>query len=272
MRWLHLKQRNVLHSMQPMMPSLFLGHGSPMNLVLENSYTEALEALSKELPTPKAILVISAHWYSDQTAVSMSEGLTSKTLYDFIGFPKALYEIKYESPSNKTLSKCIATLLDVPLVERGLDHGAWMPLSFLFPKANIPVIQLCINKNLSLDMHVKLGEKLTVLREEGIMIIGSGNITHNLGMVDFYNINAPVAQWAQNVDNFVEKAFINNDIKSLVEIETLCPDFKTAHPILDHYLPLLYIAGTRTKEDQVQTILPLFQNSTLSMKGFMFKN
>lgn len=255
--------------MSQMMPSLFVGHGSPMNLILENSFTEALESLSKELPTPKAILVISAHWYTTQTAVSMSSGIAYETLYDFYGFPPALYELNYPSPSNNTLSKRIATLLDAPLVERGLDHGAWMPLHFLFPKASIPVIQLSLNKNLPLALHVKLGEQLKVLREEGIMIIGSGNITHNLGLVDFYNINAPAVEWAKNVDSFIDKAFTGNDTDALIRIESLCPDFKTAHPSIDHYLPLLYIAGTRREEDTLQSITPLFQNASLSMRGFM---
>jgi len=255
--------------MSTIMPSLFLGHGSPMNLILDNSFTEALEALSHELPTPKAILVISAHWYTNQTAVSMSSGIASETIYDFYGFPPALYEQKYESPSNNTLSKHIATLLDVPLIERGLDHGAWMPLHFLFPKANIPVIQLSLNKNLPLPLHVKIGEQLQVLREEGIMIIGSGNITHNLSMVDFYNMNAPAVKWAKNVDDFVDEAFSSNTIDSLTRIETLCPDFKTAHPSIDHYLPLLYIAGTRRKEDELKILTPFFQNASLSMRGFM---
>ncbi|WP_263834041.1 dioxygenase family protein [Sulfurospirillum oryzae] len=257
--------------MPPIMPSLFLGHGSPMNLILENSYTEALEALSRELPTPKAILVISAHWYTNQTSVSISSGIAYETLYDFYGFPPALYELSYKSPSNNTLSKRIATLLDAPLVERGLDHGAWMPLFYLFPKASIPVIQLSINKNLPLSLHVKMGEQLQVLREEGIMIIGSGNLTHNLGLVDFYNINAPAVEWAKNVDSFIDKAFTCKDIDSLIRIESLCPDFKTAHPSIDHYLPLLYIAGTLKENECVQSIVPIFQNSSLSMRGFITK-
>lgn len=255
--------------MNSAMPSLFLGHGSPMNLILENSFTEALEALSKVLPTPKAILVISAHWYTNQTALSISSGIAYETIYDFYGFPPALYELRYESPSNNTLSKRIATLLDAPLMERGLDHGAWMPLHFLFPKANIPVIQLSINKNLPMPLHVKLGEQLSVLRDEGIMIIGSGNLTHNLGMVDFYNINAPAMAWAKNVDTFIDEAFSGNNIDALTRIESLCPDFKIAHPSIDHYLPLLYIAGTRKKEDEVNVITPFFQNASLSMRGFM---
>jgi len=255
--------------MSELMPSLFLGHGSPMNLVLENSFTESLESLSRELLSPKAILVISAHWYTNQTAVSISSGIAYETLYDFYGFPPALYELSYKSPSNNTLSKRIATLLDAPLVERGLDHGAWMPLYYLFPKASIPVIQLSINKNLPMISHVKIGEKLQALREEGIMIIGSGNVTHNLNMVDFYNINAPAVQWAKNVDAFIDNAFTTNDVDSLVRIETLCPDFKTAHPSLDHYLPLLYIAGSKMEHEHFRSIIPLFQNSSLSMRGFI---
>lgn len=251
------------------MPSLFLGHGSPMNLVLENSFTESLESLSHELPSPKAILVISAHWYTNQSAVSISSGIAYETLYDFYGFPPSLYELSYKSPSNNTISQRIATLLDVPLVERGLDHGAWMPLYYLFPKASIPVIQLSINKNLPLAMHVKIGEQLQILRKEGIMIIGSGNLTHNLGMVDFYNMNAPAVEWAKNVDTFIDRAFNANDTESLIRIEERCSDFKTAHPSIDHYLPLLYIAGTRRDEDTLRTLLPIFQNASLSMKSFM---
>lgn len=251
------------------MPSLFLGHGSPMNLVLDNQFTQGLQTLSKTLPLPKAILAISAHWYTNQTAVSIASGISYETIYDFYGFPSSLYDIRYDSPSNNTLSKRIATLLDVHLVERGLDHGAWMPLHFLFPKASIPVIQLSIDKNLPMHAHVKIGEQLQALRDEGILILGSGNLTHNLGLVDFYNIEATPVQWAQNVDAFIENAFTCNSIESLIDIEAQCPDFKTAHPSIDHYLPLLYIAGTRTQEDSVKILTPFYQNASLSMKGFM---
>ncbi len=252
------------------MPSLFIGHGSPMNLVLENAFTHALQELSQELPLPKAILVISAHWYTDTTAISIASGIASKTLYDFHGFPKVLYDISYESPSNTTIAKRIATLLDAPMLERGLDHGAWMPLHFLFPKASVPVIELSINKNLPMPLHVTIGEQLQVLRKEGIMIIGSGNITHNLKRIDAYAINAPAAPWAQTVDNFISSAFTCNDIESLVNIQTLCPEFETAHPSLEHYLPLLYIAGSRLPHEEAKILTPFFQNSSLSMKGFMF--
>jgi len=251
------------------LPSLFLGHGSPMNLVLDNRFTQALEALSSELPLPKAIVMISAHWYTDHTALSIASGIGYDTLYDFYGFPPSLYEIRYESPSNNTLSKRIASLLGAPLVERGLDHGAWMPLHFLYPKASIPVIQLSINKHLPMSAHVSIGEKLQMLREEGMMLIGSGNLTHNLGLVDFYNIDAKPLAWAQNVDAFIEKAFTCNDKQSLIDIAKQCPDFTTAHPSIDHYLPLLYIAGTRHENDTVTLLTPFFQNASLSMKGFM---
>lgn len=250
------------------MPSLFLGHGSPMNLILDNSFTHSLRELSKTLPTPKAILVISAHWYTDITQVSFSQ-ITNETIYDFYGFPQTLYSLHYEAPSDKALSEKIATMLNAPLVERGLDHGAWMLLHFLYPKANIPTIQLSINKNLPLSLHVKIGEQLQSLREEGVLIIGSGNVTHNLGQVDFYNIEATPPQWALNVDHFIAKAFEERDIDSLVDIQKRCVEFNIAHPSIDHYLPLLYIAGTLKKEDQITSILQSFQNGSLSMRGFM---
>ena len=251
-----------------MIPSLFLGHGSPINLVLDNQFTQSLRALSKTLPIPKAILVISAHWYTDVTQVSFSYN-SNETIYDFYGFPQELYSMEYKAPSDKALSEKISMLLGVPLVERGLDHGAWMPLHFLYPNANIPTLQLSINKNLPLSLHVKIGEQLQSLRNEGVLIIGSGNVTHNLGRVDFYNIDAKPPQWALDVDAFIAKAFEERDINSLVDIQKRCPQFSIAHPSIDHYLPLLYLAGTLKKEDKITSILQTFQNGSLSMRGFI---
>ncbi|MDD3342098.1 MAG: class III extradiol ring-cleavage dioxygenase [Sulfurospirillaceae bacterium] len=253
--------------MSALMPCLFVGHGSPMNLILDNRFTQALKTLSKELPKPKAILVISAHWYTHETCISFTH--SQELIYDFYGFPQALYDIRYPAPSAYELAQKIAQKLGISIQERGLDHGAWMPLSFLYPTAAIPTIQLSINKNLSMEAHVKLGEQLQSLREEGVLILGSGNITHNLGRIDFQNMEAMPPQWAKNVDNFVDEAFRNNAIDSLTRIETLCPDFKTAHPSIDHYLPLLYIAGLVRKEDTITSILPFFQNGSLSMRGFL---
>lgn len=252
------------------MPSLFISHGSPMNLVLDNRFTQALETLSTQLVLPKAILVVSAHWYADQTAVSIASGITYETLYDFYGFPPSLYELSYESPSNNSLSKHVSDLLGgIPMVERGLDHGAWMPLYYLFPKASIPVIELSINKHLRFDEHVALGKKLASLRDEGVMLIASGNVTHNLGTVDFYTIDATPPIWAQNVDAYINHAFAQNDIQSLIDIERRCETFKTAHPNVDHYVPLLYTAGSRRADDTLSVLTPFFQNASLSMRGFM---
>ena len=253
---------------QPTMPSLFLGHGSPLNLILDNALTQGLTDLGKQLPTPKAILLISAHWYTDATQVSFARS-TNETIYDFYGFPQELYTLQYKAPSDKAVSEKIAKLLNVPLVERGLDHGAWMPLHFLYPKADIPTLQLSINKNLPLSLHVKIGEQLQALRNEGLLIIGSGNITHNLGRVDFYNIDAPPPQWALDVDAFIVKAFMERDIDSLTDIQKRSHEFSIAHPSIDHYLPLLYIAGTLKKEDTITSILKFFQNGSLSMRGFL---
>lgn len=255
---------------QRTMPALFLGHGSPLNLLLDNTFTQGLSELGEQLPRPKAILVISAHWYTDATQVSFSRDV-NETIYDFYGFPKALYDLSYQAPSDKTYATKIANLLHVPLVERGLDHGAWMPLHFLYPKADIPTLQLSINKNLPLSLHVKIGEQLQSLRDEGVLIIGSGNITHNLGQVDFYNIDATPPLWALNVDAFIAKAFETRDIEHLVNIQKYCDEFPMAHPYIDHYLPLLYVAGTLKKEDTITSILQFFQNGSLSMRGFIVR-
>lgn len=249
-----------------LMPALFIGHGSPMNLILDNAFTQALKRLSKELPQPKAILVISAHWYDTGTFVSYAS--TPELIYDFYGFPQALYTLSYPAPSAFELAQDISQRLAIPIKERGLDHGAWMPLSFLYPDASIPTIQLSINKNLPMALHVKIAQELQSLRDEGVLILGSGNLTHNLGRIDFQNIDATPPQWAKNVDTFIEKAFTCKDVDALVNIETLCPDFKTAHPSIDHYLPLLYIAGLIRQEDTITSILPFFQNASLSMRGF----
>ena len=144
-----------------------------------------------------------------------------------------------------------------------------MPLHLLYPKASIPVIQLSINKNLSMEEHVALGKKLAPLREEGVLIMGSGNLTHNLNLVNFYNMSAPAVEWAVAVDRYIEEAFLNNDLDKLTRIESLCPEFKIAHPSYDHYLPLLYIAAMRQPEESVTILTPFFQNASLSMKGFM---
>lgn len=251
----------------PTMPALFVGHGSPMNLILDNPFTQTLRQLTQSLPTPKAILVISAHWYDTGTFVSYSP--TRELIYDFYGFPQALYALSYPAPTAFELAQAISKRLNLPIKERGLDHGAWMPLSFLYPDASIPTIQLSISQKLPMGSHVKLGEELQSLRDEGVLILGSGNITHNLGRIDFQNMDAMPPQWAKNVDTFIEKAFTCRDNDSLINIETLCPDFKTAHPYIDHYLPLLYIAGLVRKEDSITSILPFFQNGSLSMRGFL---
>lgn len=249
------------------MPALFVGHGSPLNLILDNAFTQELRQLAKSFSTPKAILVISAHWYDAKTSVSYST--SNELIYDFYGFPQALYNLKYPAPSALELANAIAQKLKIPLKERGLDHGAWMPLYYLYPNADIPVIQLSINKNLPMPLHVKLSYELQYLRDEGVLILGSGNVTHNLGLIDFQNIDAPAPSWAKKVDSYVEKAFTCKDISALINIENLCPEFKMAHPSQDHYLPLLYIAGLIREEECITSVLPYFQNGSLSMRGFL---
>lgn len=246
--------------------ALFISHGSPMNIIDDNPYTRHLKQLGTTLSKPKAILILSAHWATNGSVVSVVD--KPETLHDFFGFPESLYTINYAAEGEIAASLLLAGLTHAHIDRHhGLDHGAWSVLVHLFPKHDIPVFQLSIDLSKSGIWHYELGQTLSLLRDQGIMLIGSGNVTHNLGNIDG-NRDASVAQWAKEFDDAFADALTNNK-KALIEFDL--PHFAHAHPTLEHYLPILPILGSQREDETISTIYEGFQHGTLSMRCFQIR-
>lgn len=249
----------------PTFPVLFLGHGSPMNAIEENSFVASFRALGKELPRPKAILCISAHWYIKGTKICQVPH--PETIHDFYGFPKALFDVQYPAPGSPTLAKETQQLL-APIVEAGLsdewglDHGAWTVLRHIFPNADVPVVQLSIDYSLAPEKHFEIGKQLHALRQRGILIVGSGNIVHNLGLVDFARINDENYgyDWAIEARAKTNQWLLGGDIESLIQYQKQGRALQLAAPSPEHYLPLLYVLGAADKKES----LTLFNDKLLA--------
>lgn len=226
-------------------PALFVGHGNPMHAVSENAYTRAWRLLGASL-RPKAILAISAHWYVRGTRVTAMA--KPKTIHDFGGFPDELYQVEYPAAGSPELARRVRDLLaplDVSLDESwGLDHGTWSVLVHMFPAADIPVVQLSIDRTKPASFHYELGAKLAPLQDEGVLVLGSGNVVHNLETVAWGDPSAAPYDWAARFDARVRELLLAKDHASLVEYSKLGPDALLSVPTPDHYLPLLYVAGT----------------------------
>ena len=225
------------------MPAAFVGHGNPMNALEKNRYTEAWRILGESVPQPRAILVISAHWYTNATAVTAMP--RPRTIHDFYGFPQKLFDVQYPAPGAPELAHMVADVCHPTWVGRdidswGIDHGTWSVLCHAFPDASIPVVQLSLNAFKDFDHHLELGRKLAPLREQGVLIIGSGNIVHNLRAIDFSQPDEGF-DWALRFDAAARETLQNSptDVAAL-DAHT---DFGNAVPTPDHFLPLLYIAG-----------------------------
>jgi 4,5-DOPA dioxygenase extradiol len=252
------------------MPVLFMGHGSPMNAIEDNHWSRAFRALAAELPRPKAILSISAHWYIRGTYVTDNE--QPPTIHDFGGFPQELFQVQYPAPGDPEMAQRIVKLLGrhgaALRADLGLDHGTWSVLRHLRPDADCPVLQLSIDQNLSLTAHLEIGHALAALREVGVLVMGSGNITHNLrdAFQRGWGPNAETPDWAQAFDRDIASAIEQHDTRFLTtSVES---DYgRLSHPTLDHYLPLLYSIGAADIQDRVRFPITGFDLGSLSMRA-----
>jgi 4,5-DOPA dioxygenase extradiol len=265
----HLYSLSQGFSKTEKMPILFLGHGSPMNAIEENQFVEGFRKVGKTIPKPNAILCISAHWLTKGTKVT-AMGLPP-TIHDFGGFPKALFDVQYPAPGSPELAKETQQILSPIAVELddswGLDHGAWSVIKHLYPNADIPVIQMSIDYNQPMNYHFELANKLQSLREKGILIIGSGNIIHNLRMVDFANMDKDNYgyDWAIEVREKVNGFLLDGNYNPLIQYEKQSKAFQLAIPTPDHYIPLLYILGLQQKNEQLSLFNDKLVAGSLSM-------
>lgn len=265
----HLQQLSDALPSSERMPVLFLGHGSPMNAIEENEFVTGFRNVATKLPKPKAILCISAHWFTRGTKVTAME--MPRTIHDFGGFPQALFDVQYPAKGSPTLAKETADILkplEVELDEKwGLDHGAWTVIKHLYPNADVPVIQMSIDYTKSPTYHFELAAKLNELRDKGIMIIGSGNIVHNLGLADFANLNKDNYgfDWAIEVRSKVNNWLGDGNFKSIVEYDKQGKAFQLAIPTPEHYLPLIYTLGLKSKKDDLSMFNDKMLAGSLSM-------
>jgi 4,5-DOPA dioxygenase extradiol len=271
----NMKNLNDLHNISQTfanterMPVLFLGHGNPMNAIEENQFVTGFRNIAKTLPTPNAILCISAHWYTNGTKVTAME--MPRTIHDFGGFPKELFEVQYPANGSPILAKETKQILLPTIVELdekwGLDHGAWSVIKHLYPTANIPVIQLSIDYTKPAIYHYELAQKLNALRNKGILIIGSGNIVHNLRLVDFPNFDKDNYgyDWAIEAREFVNSQLLKGDYTPLINYEKQSKALQIAIPTPEHYLPLIYTLGLKQKDENISLFNDKLVAGSLSM-------
>ncbi len=254
------------------MPVLFIGHGSPINIVSHNTYTQSLQSLSASLPKSEAILVISAHWLTRGTYMNSTE--RPEQIYDFYGFPHELYKIRYQPPGAPEIAGSIvkdSRFKNIQIdKERGIDQGAWAVLLFLFPKADIPVLEMSIDMTLDEEGHYNFARKFSFLRRQKILIIGSGNIVHNLRQAEYMEDARPFP-WAVEFDNFIKDALLQKDTERLLHFKKISPAAALAVPTNDHYLPMLYIAGLQEKGEEITFFHEGIQNGSVSMRSFIIQ-
>jgi 4,5-DOPA dioxygenase extradiol len=247
-----------------------------MNIVLENSFTKSLRVLAKRLPRPKAILVISAHWLTTGTAVTSTE--KPRTIHDFYGFPDELYKISYPSPGSPAFADLAADADSKGRIrldrEWGLDHASWAVLKHMYPDADIPVVEMSLDYRYGerrpkpLRYHYDLAAELRPLRARGVLIMGSGNIVHNLGLADFGDMGAKPVEWAVEFDKGVERRLLGRDHAGLLDLAALGSSASTAVPTLDHYLPMIYALALQEKDEPLTFVHEGFQNASISMRCF----
>jgi len=255
------------------LPAIFFGHGNPLNALLRNTHTEGWAAMGKSIPRPSAVLCVSAHWYLPGTRVtSMAQ---PATIHDFGGFPRELYEVEYPAPGSPELARRVSELLrpiPVALDEEswGLDHGTWSVLCHVFPETDIPVVQLSIDETQPPSFHYQTGKRLAALRDEGVLVIGSGNIVHNLHTYAWGRHDFEPFDWAVRFETRARELLLAGDDAPLVDYEALGRDATLSVPTPDHYLPLLYIMALRREGEQVSFPVEGFDGGSISMLTVQF--
>jgi 4,5-DOPA dioxygenase extradiol len=254
------------------MPVLFIGHGSPMNAIETNAYTKCLNQLGASLKRrPKAILCVSAHWMSEGTWITHMDD--PKTIHDFYGFPQALFDVEFPAPSDPKLAEMIAHTIKSPRINLdsemwGFDHGTWSVLRHMFPENEIPVLQLSIYMEKPSQYHFELGESLKFLRQQGVLIVGSGNIVHNLRTIQWRDPEP--FDWAVEFDTWVKEKLETRDFESLVHKATDTEAGRLSIPTPDHWFPMLYVLGASDPDDKLEMIYDEMQNGSISMRSFGF--
>ena len=248
---------------------LFVGHGSPMNAIEDNAFTRTLGELSARLPRPKAVCVVSAHWVTSGSHVVTSPH--PQTIHDFYGFPRPLYEVEYPAPGAPVEAEKLAEKPAIVPDDRwGLDHGSWSVLRHMYPKADVPAFQLSLDERRTLKEHLELGHEIKQLRERGVLILGSGNIVHNLRRIDWNDPHAAF-DWAREFDTRVKAAVDAHDAGALAEPQKWGEALlSTAHPTVEHYLPLLYCMGSTDERDSVSYPYEGFDFGSISMRAVLF--
>lgn len=254
------------------MPVLFIGHGSPMNAIVENQFSALWSSIALGLPQPKAILCISAHWLSAGTWVTHME--QPKTIHDFYGFPQALFNVQYPAKGAPELAELIQSLSAKPKIHLddnawGLDHGTWSVLNQMYPKADIPVLQLSIDMSEPPDFHFEIGKKLRLLREQGVLILGSGNIVHNLRTIG-WDLPGQGYDWATEFDEWTKEKLIQRDFQALALDYRKTKAGQMSVPTLDHYLPMLYVLGAVNDQDELKFNVEGCDMGSISMRSFTF--
>jgi 4,5-DOPA dioxygenase extradiol len=249
------------------MPAIFFGHGNPMNALASNAWTEGWAAIGASIPRPTAVLSISAHWYLPATLVSAVA--SPRTIHDFGGFPRELYEVEYPAPGDPQLAARIQALLAPVPVDLdhswGLDHGTWSVLRHVFPDADVPVVQLSIDETQPASFHYETGRRLARLRDEGVLVIGSGNLVHNLHAYAWGRHPVEPLNWAVRFEAMARELLLEGDHEPLVNYEALGRDAQLSAPTPDHYLPLLYVLALRRETDEVSFPVEGFDGGSISM-------
>ena len=249
------------------MPAIFFGHGNPMNALLRNEWTEGWAAIGKDIDRPRAVLCVSAHWYLPATLVSAMPA--PRTIHDFGGFPRELYQVQYPAPGDPELARRVKEMLALLPVELdnswGLDHGTWSVLMHAFPEADVPIVQLSIDETQPAAFHFELGKRLAPLRDEGILIAGSGNLVHNLHTYAWGKHTPEPYDWAVRFETTAKELMVKGDFDPLVNYDSLGRDALLAIPTPDHYLPLLYVLGARKTDDEITFPVQGVDGGSISM-------